>query len=118
MSELKVAIMTGTGQGIGKGCAIEMAKAGYTVSLMSPSHRSVELADELGGMGRSGSVLDADDLQALVDDTMSAYGRIDAVISNMGHGGGVPEVIKTVGFDSEFDGPLLERTQRRGRKRP
>ncbi len=39
MTGVKVAIMTGTGQGIGKGCAIEMAKAGYKVSLMSPSYR-------------------------------------------------------------------------------
>ena len=108
MSELKVAIMTGTGQGIGKGCAIEMAKAGYKVSLMSPSNRSIELAEELGGLGRSGSVLDAGDLQAMVDETLSTYGRIDAVVSNMGHGGSVPEAIKTVGFDPEFDGPLLE----------
>ena len=108
MSELKVAIMTGTGQGIGKGCAIEMAKAGYKVALMSPSDRSIDLANELGGIGRSGSVLDADDLQALIDDTMGEYGRIDAVVSNMGHGGGVPEAIKTVGFDPDFDGPLLD----------
>ena len=26
MPEIKVALMTGTGQGIGRGCAIEMAK--------------------------------------------------------------------------------------------
>ena len=110
MSEIKVALMTGTGQGIGRGCAVEMAKAGYKVSLMSPSHRSVELAKELGGIGRSGSVLDAADLQAMVDDTIREYGRIDAVVSNMGHGGGVPEEIKTVGFDPDFDGPLLELT--------
>jgi NAD(P)-dependent dehydrogenase (short-subunit alcohol dehydrogenase family) len=45
-----------------------------------------------------------------VDDTISHYGRIDAVVSNMGHGGGVPEAIKTVGFDPDFDGPLLELT--------
>ena len=108
MPETKVAIMTGTGQGIGRGCAIEMAKAGYKVSLMSPSNRSIELAEELGGIGRSGSVLDVTDLQAMVDDTMSTYGRIDAVVSNMGHGGSVPEAIKTVGFDPDFDGPLLE----------
>lgn len=110
MSEIKVALMTGTGQGIGRGCAVEMAKAGYKVSLMSPSHRSIELAKELGGIGRSGSVLDAADLQAMVDDTIREYGRIDAVVSNMGHGGGVPEEIKTVGFDPDFDGPLLELT--------
>ena len=108
MAQSRVAIVTGAGRGIGRGCALEMAKAGYRLSLMSPSQRSVDLAGELGGIGRSGSVLDGDDLQALVDDTMSEYGRIDAVVSNMGHGGGVPEEIKTVGFDPEFDGPLLE----------
>lgn len=108
MPDFKVAIMTGTGQGIGKGCAIEMAKAGYKVSLMSPSSRSVELAEQLGGIGVRGSVLEIEDLQAMVDKTMSAYGRIDAVVSNMGHGGSVPEAIKTVGFDPDFDGPLLE----------
>ena len=108
MPQSKVAIMTGTGQGIGRGCAIEMAKAGYKVSLMSPSNRSIELAKSLGGIGRSGSVLDVHDLEAMVEDTMSAYGRIDAVVSNMGHGGSVPEAIKTVGFDPDFDGPLLE----------
>ena len=110
MSEHRVALMTGTGQGIGQGCAREMAKAGYKVSLMSPSERSVNLAKELGGIGRRGSVLDVDDLQALVDETIGEYGHIDAVISNMGHGGGVPQAIKTVGFDPDFDGPLLELT--------
>ena len=108
MSDYKVAIMTGTGQGIGRGCAVEMAKAGYKVSLMSPSERSTELAKELGGIGRRGSVLEVGDLQALVNATMDKYGQVDAVISNMGHGGGVPEEIKTVGFDPDFDGPLLE----------
>ncbi len=85
-----------------------MAKAGFKVSLMSPSQRSVELASELGGIGRRGSVMEANDLQALIDDTIAEYGRIDAVVSNMGHGGGVPEAIKTVGFDPDFDGPLLD----------
>jgi NAD(P)-dependent dehydrogenase (short-subunit alcohol dehydrogenase family) len=110
VADVKVALMTGTGQGIGKGCAIEMAKAGYKVSLMSPSTRSLELAEELGGIGRQGSVMDKVDLQAMVDATLEAYGRIDAVVSNMGHGGGVPDAIKTVGFDPEFEGPLLELT--------
>lgn len=107
MSEIKVAIVTGSGQGIGRGCAIEMANAGFRISLMSPSERSIELAAELGGIGRRGSVTETTDLQALVDDTIAAYGRVDAVVSNMGHGGGVPDAIKTVGFDPDFDGPLL-----------
>ena len=108
MTTNRVAIVTGSGQGIGAGCAREMAKAGYKVSLMSPSERSIKLAEALGGIGRAGSVLEADDLQALLDSTMETYGRIDAVVNNMGHGGGVPEAIETVNFDPDFDGPLLE----------
>ena len=84
MASLKVAIMTGTGQGIGKGCAIEMAKAGYKVSLMSPSNRSVELAEELGGIGRRGSVLEVEDLQASVNATSSEIALL--VKGNMGEG--------------------------------
>ena len=82
MADVKVALMTGTGQGIGRGCAIEMARAGYKVSLMSPSARSKDLAEELGGIGRQGSVLDTKDLQAMVNATLKEYGRIDAVVSN------------------------------------
>lgn len=115
MSDIRVAIMTGTGRGIGASCAREMAKAGYKVSLMSPSNRSIELAQDLGGIGHAGSVLSVDDLQALVDDTIKKYGRVDAVVSNMGHSGniqghsgGTPEPLKTIGFDPDFDGPLLE----------
>ena len=36
MSDYRVAIMTGTGQGIGAGRAREMTNAGYKVSPMSP----------------------------------------------------------------------------------
>ena len=108
MSQDKVAIITGSGQGIGAGCARSMAKAGFKVSLMSPSNRSIQLAEELGGLGRSGSVMEADDLKALVETTVARFGRIDAVVNNMGHGGGVPEEIKTVSFDPDFDGALLD----------
>ena len=108
MPDDKIAIITGSGQGIGAGCARSLAKAGFKVSLMSPSNRSVELAQELGGIGRSGSVLEPNDLKALVEATFAKFGRIDAVVNNMGHGGGVPEEIKTVNYDPDFDGALLD----------
>ena len=108
MADDKVAIVTGSGQGIGAGCARVLAGAGFKVSLMSPSTRSVELAKELGGIGRSGSVLETEDLMALVETTRTEFGRIDAVVNNMGHGGGVPEEIKTVNYDPDFDGALLD----------
>ena len=95
MAQVKVAIVTGAGQGIGAGVARSFAGAGYKVSLMSPSERSVTLARELGGIGRQGSALDNSDLKALVDATREAYGRIDTVVNNMGHGGGPAPSVTT-----------------------
>jgi hypothetical protein len=108
MSHVRVAIITGVGRGIGAGVAKSFAAAGFRVSLMSPSDRSVRLAGELGGIGRQGSVLDPKDLAAVVEETRTAYGRIDAVVNNMGHGSGTPPSV-TVGtvFDPEsFPDPL------------
>jgi NAD(P)-dependent dehydrogenase (short-subunit alcohol dehydrogenase family) len=108
MSHVRVAIITGAGQGIGAGVARSFAAAGFKVSLMSPSDRSVKLAGELEGIGRRGSVLDSRDLAALIDETRSAYGRIDAVVNNMGHGSGTPPAVTTsTVFDPDnFPDPL------------
>ncbi|MEM7343548.1 MAG: SDR family oxidoreductase [Chloroflexota bacterium] len=103
-----VAIVTGSGRGIGAGCAKALAAAGFKVSLMSPSERSENLAAELGGIGMRGSVQDITDIAKLVDYTMSTYGRIDAVINNMGHGGGKPETVHTVQYDPDYESDILE----------
>jgi NAD(P)-dependent dehydrogenase (short-subunit alcohol dehydrogenase family) len=85
MGSNKVAIVTAAGRGMGAAVARQLAADGYTVSLMSISGAAVELADELGGIGRSGSVVDPVDLATLVDSTVEAFGRIDAVVNNTGH---------------------------------
>jgi NAD(P)-dependent dehydrogenase (short-subunit alcohol dehydrogenase family) len=104
----RVAVVTGSGQGIGAGCARNLAAAGFKVLLMSPSDRSVELAKELGGIGIRGSVLNVRDLASLVDLAKEQYGRIDVVVNNMGHGGGLPTEVEKIVFDKSFEGPLLE----------
>ena len=81
----KVAIVTAAGKGIGAAVAKALAETGYRVSLMSNSGGAVALADELGGIGMTGSVTNPDDLKKLVDITMEKYGRIDAVVNNTGH---------------------------------
>ena len=104
----KVAIITGSGQGIGAGVARSFANAGYKVSLMSPSERSVKLAKELGGIGRSGSILEPKDLTALVAETKKTFGHIDAVVNNMGHGSGSPPSVteRTTYNPDNFHDPL------------
>lgn len=83
--ETKVAIVTAAGQGIGAACARELAARGYSLSLMSRSDGAKDLAEEKGGVGFAGSVTEEADLRALVDGTLDAFGRIDAVVNGTGH---------------------------------
>jgi NAD(P)-dependent dehydrogenase (short-subunit alcohol dehydrogenase family) len=84
MSE-KVVIITAAGKGIGAAIARELAASGYQLSLLSNSGGALELAQELGGIGMTGSVTEPADLSKLVDSTMDKYGQVDAVVNNTGH---------------------------------
>lgn len=84
MSE-KVAIITAAGKGIGAAVASELAAVGYRVSLLSNSGGALKLAQELDGIGMTGSVTEPSDLTKLVDSTMQKFGRVDAVVNNTGH---------------------------------
>lgn len=80
-----VAIVTAAGQGIGEACARALAEAGYALVLQSSGGGAERLARELGGIGVTGSVAVAADLEALVSRTLEAHGRIDAAVLNTGH---------------------------------
>ena len=81
----RVAIVTAAGSGIGAACARELAQRGYAVALMSPSGKAEDLAQELGGLGLTGSVTERADLESLVGETIDRYGRIDGVVNSTGH---------------------------------
>jgi NAD(P)-dependent dehydrogenase (short-subunit alcohol dehydrogenase family) len=83
--ETKTAIITAAGRGIGAAIARELHAHGYRLALLSTSGGAEKLADELGGIGLTGSVADPADLERLVATAMDAYGRIDAVVNNTGH---------------------------------
>ena len=85
MTTGKVAIVTAAGRGMGAAIARELAADGYTLALLSSSGAAEKLADELDGLGVTGSVTEPADLGRLVDATMARYGRIDAVANNTGH---------------------------------
>ncbi|MDA4845816.1 SDR family oxidoreductase [Hoeflea poritis] len=86
MSDQPVAIIVGGGSGMGAGAARKLSAEGFDVAILSSSGKGVELAEELGGLGRSGSNRNSDDLQAIVDAAMERWGRIDAVVNSAGHG--------------------------------
>lgn len=81
----KVAIVTAAGKGLGAAIARELAAAGYRLSLLSNSGGALQVAEELDGIGMTGSVREPADLAALVSSTLDRFGRIDAVVNNTGH---------------------------------
>ncbi|WP_417448774.1 SDR family oxidoreductase [Insolitispirillum peregrinum] len=89
MSE-KVAIITAGGSGMGAACARKLAQDGYRVAILSSSGKGEQLAQELGGIGVTGSNQSVDDLTRLVDLTVKTWGRIDALVNSAGHGPRAP----------------------------
>ena len=83
MSE-KVCVIIGAGRGMGAATARLMHNKGYKLALMSPSESCETLAQELSGIAVIGRAENGDDTQALFDDTMAAYGRIDSLLIHVG----------------------------------
>jgi len=86
MASNKVAVITAGGSGMGAGAARRLAEDGYRVAILSSSGKGETLANELGGIGVTGSNRSVDDLKTLVDRTLDAWGRIDVLVNSAGHG--------------------------------
>lgn len=86
VADQKVAIVTAGGSGMGAACARKLAADGYRVAILSSSGKGEALAAELGGIGVTGSNQNPEDVQRLVDKTMEAWGRVDALVNSAGHG--------------------------------
>ena len=90
MTELKTAIITAGGSGMGADAARKLAQDGFKVAILSSSGKGEALAKELGGIGVTGSNRSEADLQRLVDAALARWGRIDAVVNSAGHGPRAP----------------------------
>ena len=86
MANENVAIITAGGSGMGAAAARRLADEGFHIAILSSSGKGEALAQELGGLGVTGTNQSTDDLRRLVDTTMERWGRIDAVINSAGHG--------------------------------
>jgi NAD(P)-dependent dehydrogenase (short-subunit alcohol dehydrogenase family) len=107
MSASKVAIITAGGSGMGAAAARRLAADGFKIGILSSSGKAETLAEELGGVGVTGSNQSAEDLSRLVDAAMVRWGRIDALVNSAGHGprGGILELTDEEwqrGFDTYF----------------
>ncbi|MFD1380367.1 SDR family oxidoreductase [Fodinicurvata halophila] len=71
---------------MGAAAARRLAADGFQVAILSSSGKGEALAEELGGLGVTGSNQSNTDLQTLVDQTMARWGRIDVLVNSAGHG--------------------------------
>ncbi len=90
MTQAKVALITAGGSGMGAAAARRLSQDGYRVAILSSSGKGETLANELGGVGVTGSNLVNDDIQQLVKKAMDKWGRIDALVNSAGHGPRAP----------------------------
>jgi len=90
MSVEKVAIITAGGSGMGAAAARRLAADGFKVAILSSSGKGEALANELGGIGVTGSNQSNEDLQRLVDTVLEKWGRIDVLVNSAGHGPRAP----------------------------
>ena len=86
-----VFLITGASSGIGAATARHAAEAGYRVVLAARSvDRLNELADEVGGDERALAlecdVTEWEQQEAMVQETLSRFGRLDVVFANAGFG--------------------------------
>ncbi|MGI9419221.1 MAG: SDR family oxidoreductase [Geminicoccaceae bacterium] len=90
MASDKIAVITAAGSGMGAGAARALAADGFKVAILSSSGKGEALANELGGIGVTGSNQSVDDLQRLVDMAMDKWGRVDVLVNSAGHGPRAP----------------------------
>ena len=86
----KVAFVTGGASGIGRTTALAFARAGAAVTVVDlnedGARETSRLIEEAGGRALPvrANVADAGDVQAAVDATLNAFGRLDAAFNNAG----------------------------------
>ena len=86
MPESKVALLTAAGSGMGAAAARRLAADGYQVAILSSSGKGERLAQQLGGLGVTGSNQSPEDLARFVDAALARFGRIDVLVNSAGHG--------------------------------
>jgi NAD(P)-dependent dehydrogenase (short-subunit alcohol dehydrogenase family) len=110
----KIAIVTGAGQGVGRGIALALARQGAALVLAGRTLAKVEaVAGEIEALGGRAiatacDVKNAGDIEAVVARTVEAFGGVDILVNNaqevpLGPLMAVPEEAFIAGFDS---GPL------------
>ena len=106
----KVAIVTGGGKGIGLKMAEGLAEAGAHIVLCSRKVQACQkAAGDLARLGvktlaRGCDVKSAKEIQAVVDETLRTFGRLDILVNNSGtNWGATPEEYPLEGWQKVMD---------------
>ena len=75
---------------MGAATARRLSADGYRVAVLSSSGKGEALANELGGVGVTGSNQSTEALAQLVDLAVSRWGRVDVLVNSAGHGPRAP----------------------------
>ena len=99
----QTALVCGASKGIGRACALMLARAGARVIACARSQRGLDsLVTEMYGDGHEAIVLDLEDIEA-VRDAVSSMGVVQIVVNNSG---GPPGGALLENSLEDFDGPF------------
>jgi 3-oxoacyl-[acyl-carrier protein] reductase len=91
MGDKPCAVITGSSRGIGRGIAIEVAKAGYNIIInyagnQTAAEEAKKLVEECGVRAEivQANIASEADRIALIEETLSIYGRLDLLVNNAG----------------------------------
>ena len=88
--ERKTALITGSGQNIGRGIAHELASAGHNIIVNGSKNRDAaeSVAAEVRNLGvdsivAMGNVGVKDEAKTLIDESVAAFGSLDILVNNV-----------------------------------